>query len=180
MSHIRDLILSRLNNGLPGIHPKVGAVHAQACLVCFYEQNHSPGVILEVDGSFKTAFHVQWNETVTDQMLRSWRDPQETTEWGACGIAFLLILELTKYTVIERSRKGTGIDYWLTDRENEPVLPFQYSARLEVSGIREDEKAVKTRVRKKVKQSNVSDDSGLPAYIVVVEFSKPLSYVEKR
>ena len=41
-----------------------------------------------------------------------------------------------QYTVIHRSRKGTGFDYWLGDEKNEDELPLQSKARLEVSGIR--------------------------------------------
>jgi len=37
--------------------------------------------------------------------------------------------------VIERSRKGTGFDYWLGSADEVGELPFQNKVRLEVSGI---------------------------------------------
>lgn len=93
-------------------------------------------------------------------------------EHGACGIAVLLVDSLTEYTVVERSQKGTGIDYWLGKKgANEPL--FQAKARLEISGIRQGgEKDIETRVRRKETQIAPSDGS-LPGIIVVVEFSAP-------
>jgi hypothetical protein len=47
----------------------------------------------------------------------------------------MLIRQLTQFTVIERSRKGTGFDYWLGSEDEAGELPFQNKVRLEVSGI---------------------------------------------
>ena len=60
---------------------------------------------------------------------------QEATEWGACGVAILVVNQVTGKVVIERSKKGTGFDYWLGDNDDGDSLPFANSARLEVSGI---------------------------------------------
>jgi hypothetical protein len=80
--------------------------------------------------------------------------------------------------VIQRSRKGTGFDYWLGD---ESYMPFESKARLEVSGIRNgDQKVVTARVRAKLMQTEVSDVTSLPAYIVVVEFGHPVAEVRQR
>ena len=90
----------------------------------------------------------------------------------------ILIVELTEYTVVRRSRKGTGFDYWLGHQN--AVAPFQDAARLEISGIhRGDLRDVRARVTRKKQQTALSDGK-LPAYIVVVEFSRPLSYVVKK
>ena len=57
---------------------------------------------------------------------------------------------------------------------------FQNKVRLEVSGIRKgDSSRIKARLKQKKEQTKVSDGQ-FPAYIIVVEFSTPLSYVEKR
>ena len=99
------------------------------------------------------------------------------TEHGAYGIACLLILDLTGLTVIQRSRKGTGFDFWLGDDEE---LPFQNKARLEVSGIRQGDAArVAARVAQKKKQTGRSDGF-LPAYVIVVDFGTPLARVIKK
>ncbi len=104
-----------------------------------------------------------------------------TTEFAAYGIAFLLIRDLTEYTVILRSRKGTGFDFWLGKEEGEDDLHLEDKARMEVSGIRKgDESLVKARVNQKLEQVKLSDRLGLPAFVVVVEFSQPLSQVVKK
>lgn len=133
---------------------------------------------MNVTGTLSAIANVYWNAEITPQVLHAWEDEQELTEFGACGIAILLTLELTEYTVIRRARKGSGIDYWLghTDAEH----AFQDAARLEVSGIlRGDSSDIRSRVEKKKKQTEQSDGK-LPAYIIVVEFSKPESYLVKK
>ena len=114
-------------------------------------------------------------------MRRSWNDAEYTTEQGAYGVAILLVLGLTEYTVIEKARKGPGFDYWLGRAEDSEGLPFQNVSRLEVSGIRSgDDSFVRARVNEKLKQVAPSDSSDLPAYVVVVEFGSPLSQVVKK
>ena len=119
---------------------------------------------------------------VTDQTLRTWADLQEATEYGATAIAALLAKQELGYAVVERSAKGTGIDYWLGDDAEGP--PFQNKARLEVSGIlrvegsaRNVETAVARRVRAKQRQTQSSRGS-LPACVIVVEFGSPLAEVQ--
>ncbi len=113
-------------------------------------------------------------------MLRCWNDEEFTTEQAAYGIAFLIIRQLTDLTVIERSSKGTGFDYWLGTIDTAGTIPFQNKVRLEVSGIRKgDDSRVKARVKQKKEQTKPSDGK-YPAYIIVVEFSTPLSFVAKK
>ncbi|BAU14873.1 hypothetical protein LEP3755_54280 [Leptolyngbya sp. NIES-3755] len=101
--------------------------------------------------------------------------------WECQGVAFLLILQLTDLTVIERSRKGTGFDYWLGSQDSATTLPFERMARLEVSGIRRGNRGqVNTRVKQKIEQTRTSDAQGLPAYIIVVEFSRPISMISTK
>jgi hypothetical protein len=139
-----------------------------------------PGVILEVEGEFSTRFQLDW-QLVTEQARRCWNDEEYTTEQAAYSIAFLLILQLTNLTVIERSRKGTGFDYWLGSQDSNLMLPFQRMARLEVSGIRKGSRSqINARVKQKTEQTRASDAEGLPAYIIVVEFSRPISIVSAK
>ena len=176
---VRELILTQLVEGLPAVTPAFGAALAEAGAICFEEQNHPNGVELNVDGAFTATYKVYWQK-VTDQMLRCWNDYEVTTEHAAYGIAFLLICDLTEYTVIERARKGTGFDFWLGKGGNEGELPLQ-KARMEVSGIRRgNHSRVQARVRQKLEQVKPSDSLDLPAYIIVVEFSIPLSKVVKK
>jgi hypothetical protein len=168
------LNLDDLREGLPGITPEFGASTAQAASVCLEGQGHSKGVELRISRS--QVFAVHWTPA-TEQARRCWRDENEATQFGACGIAFLLTLSLTGFTVIERSRTGTGFDYWLgTDDEL-----FQRKARLEISGILNGNKnTINLRVKQKLRQTDVSDNTRLPAYICVVEFGAPSAKVVEK
>ena len=65
--------------------------------------------------------------------------------------------------------------------DGEEALPFQSSARLEVSGILNGtESQFATRVKQKLKQTEVSDRTKLTAYAVVVEFGQPQAEVGER
>jgi hypothetical protein len=177
LSQIQVLNLQSLNQGLPAITPAFGTAIAEAGSVCLTDEAHEPGVVLQVEGEFSTTFKLDW-QPVTEQIQRCWNDKEYTTEQAAYGIAFLLILQLTNLTVIERSRKGTGFDYWLGIEDSAAALLFQRMGRLEVSGIRKGNLSqVNARVKQKVKQTRASDTQELPAYIIVVEFSRPISVV---
>jgi hypothetical protein len=177
LSQVQILNLQHLNQGLPAITPAFGAAIAEAGAICLTDEAHVLGVILEVEGEFSTRFQLDW-QPVTEQARRCWNDEEYTTEQAAYGIAFLLILQLTNLTVIERSRKGTGFDYWLGSQDSNSMLPFQRMARLEVSGIRKGSRSqINARVKQKTEQTRASDAEGSPAYIIVVEFSRPISTV---
>lgn len=171
-----SLDLCRLRAGLTAITSYFGGSLCEAAAVCFADQKHSPdSTVMQVDGCFQKKYTVIW-PAVTDQILRCWNDDGVATEHGAYAVAILLILDLEGLTVIERSRKGTGFDFWL-GIETDP--PFQDKARLEVSGIRSgDSKMVHKRVKEKLSQTTRSAGK-LPAYVVVVEFSSPLAHVAK-
>jgi hypothetical protein len=180
LSQVQVLNLQSLNQGLPAITPAFGAAIAEAGAICLTNEAHEPGVTLKVEGEFSTTFKLDW-QPVTEQTRRCWNDEEYTTEQAAYGIAFLLILQLTKFTVIERSRKGTGFDYWLGIQDSFTTLPFQRMARLEVSGIRKGNRAqINARVKQKTEQTRASDVQGLPAYIIVVEFSRPISAISAK
>lgn len=148
---------------------------AEAAAVCLEDQHHQQGVGLQIRGKYKTVYSLEW-PAVTDRIRGSY-DLEEATEYGACGVAILLMREQTGLTV-QRALKGGGFDYWLGTAEGE--LPFQHQARLEVSGIRRgDSSRIKARVTEKLEQTHPSDGT-MPAYVVVVEFGRPLAHVEKK
>lgn len=154
-------------------------LHLENVLVCLERFAHVSGVKLEVRGEFQQTFRLIWDSEITTQMRVSWADSDENTEFAACGIAFLVVQALTDYVVIERARKGTGFDYWLADKRS--PRPFQRSARLEVSGIgkADTEGEIRARVNDKIKQIE-RVKAKLPAYVVVVEFSRPIVQVVRR
>lgn len=72
---------------------------------------------------------------------------------------------------MKRSRKkGGGYDYWLGYKEG---FLFQERVRLEISGIRKENRgnSIANRVREKLKQVSISDGV-YPACVIVVEFNK--------
>ncbi len=173
------LNLDDLARGMPGITPAYGASLSQAALVCLDDQNHSSGVDLRIDGDYNRSLPVIWSQQMDDQIRRTWAEHEDTTEQGAYGIAALLIIKLTDLIVLERSRRGTGFDYWLGPADSSDLL-FQNKSRLEVTGIRSGGEAeLKSRMNKKINQVKKFDYS-IPAYIIVVEFSRPQSRIKKQ
>jgi hypothetical protein len=113
-------------------------------------------------------------------MRRYWADEQHTTEQAAYGIALLLIERLTGYTAVGRASKGTGFDFWLGEYNEDAETSVQHLARLEVSGIRKgNDRLIASRVAQKKKQVAVSNGTH-PAYIVVVDFSRPIAWVVRK
>jgi len=128
---------------------------------------------MAVDGHWQDVFLLEWEPT-DEQIRRCWADNEVATEHGAYGIAVLLVTELTGLTVVERSRKGTGFDYWLGPRDSAGPL-FQQRERLEVSGIRRGtDAAVRSRLREKLDRLQRYGQSP-PAIVIVVEFGTPRS-----
>ncbi len=171
-----SLRLENLHLGLPAITPAFGTFLAEAAQVCLQNWGHKSGQVLWLKAKSSTEFSVYWEEMESEQLLRTWADQQEATEYGATAIAILLVLQMTDFTVVRRSVKGTGFDYWL-GKEANASLPFQDVIRLEISGIfKGNEQSIRQRVNKKLKQVSRSDDMGIPVLIIVTEFSQPVSH----
>jgi hypothetical protein len=173
-----SLHLDVLADGMPAVTPAFGQGCAEAGSVCLEIQGHACGVRMTIGGSYTAEYEIYWS-TVNEQTRRCWNDLQYATEYGAYGIAFLLIKYLTKYTVIERARKGPGFDFWLGRGLTNNI--FQDKARLEVSGILSGtDGEINYRVKQKLEQTAPSDGRGWPAYVVVVEFDRPTSRVVQK
>ena len=190
--------LSELDtDDIPGITREKGNDLAQAGAVCLELKPHRQGVNFAVRGYVRKTYALYWPQ-VTDQARRTWNDLDEAAEDGAAAIAALLAIREIGYSVILRSRKSTGIDYWLGDKDIGNVSEAERTAtmalrealqdndlvvrgRMEVSGIRlGNDSRVRARVRRKLKQTNRSDDWELPAYVIVVEFGRPLAEVRRK
>jgi hypothetical protein len=172
-----SLALEDLTSKFPHVPPACGAALVQSAVLCLEGQRHSSGVILVVGGSFAATFQLAWSVDVTEAMRRYWNDPDDTAEQGAHAVALLLIRSLAGLTVLERSRKGTGFDWWLAPEDN----LFQATARLEVSGImRGGARRLNERLKVRMTQTERSDPSGLTAYVAVVEFGAPRAKVIRR
>ena len=170
------LNLNDLADGLPAITQPFGKVLAEAGGICLESQGHSQGALLQVTGDCHSRYALSW-PPVTEQAQRCYNDPEVATEYGAVGLAVLLVKKEIGYEVVERSRRGTGFDYWMGDDSD---TPFQNKARLEISGIRcGDKSKVRTRMKQKLRQTNPSDGL-LPAYAVIVEFGLPMAEVRRK
>lgn len=166
-----------LIDNIPGISKGTASFLSENAVVCLSRQKHHSGVEMKCHGINDQPEVIEWVTLYTDQMNRSHNDQEVATEYGAVCISILYALHHTDYTIVQRSRKKTGFDYWLGNKND---ILFQNAARLEVSGIFDGEKMVQARVQQKLKQVGKSDNTGLQAYISVVEFSQPsISFVKK-
>ena len=166
---------------IDSLTPNIINFLAESALICLDNQGHKTGVSLKIEGDLKGYIVLSWTTKITETMKDAWNDFQDTTEDGATYLAILIIHLFTSFKVIKRSQKGTGFDYWLGDK-NDKNYPFQEKARLEISGILQENKSntLNQRVQVKLKQTAQSDNLKLPAYIIVVEFSSPKSKVAKK
>ena len=131
---------------------------------------------MSVRGYVDTSHALDW-PFISDGAWAGWRNLRVATEWGAAGIAALLARQEIAYSVVEQSWTGTGFDYWLADESGSQ----SEKARMEVSGLLAADMArFNARVKEKIQQTRQSDALGLPAYVVVVEFSEPAARIEKR
>jgi hypothetical protein len=170
------LNLAELGDGCPALTPATGLSLCEAASVCL-ARRHESGVTLHVTGDHQETYETHW-PVISEQMRRTHHDEQMATERGAYGVAILLVKRASELTVVLQSRKGTGFDYWLgTDDQL-----FQNAARLEVSGVLQakDGSAVRRRAKRKERQTSVSDEMGLPAVVVVVEFGQPAAQYSVR
>lgn len=157
------------------ILPNMYLYYAEAAAICFEENNFKGTVSLKIEQSETeiAVFHFNWSG-VNQQIKDMHNDLIYETEYGAYCIAFLIIHHLTGYKVIRRSKRKTGFDYWLGEKDTD--YPFTDAARLEISGILKGKSTdISQRIKVKREQIKQSDSQKLPAYIIVTEFSKPIS-----
>jgi hypothetical protein len=176
-----SLHLASLVYDLPALTPALGGTLAEAAAVCLADRGHGDVCEMQLRWRADARLFAIHRPLVTDPMRRAYRDMQDATELGACGVAILAVRAITGYAVVERSVKGTGFDYWLgtIDAPSTASEPLERKARLEVSGILHGAvRSVEARVREKIRQTRRWAGS-YPAYIVVVEFSKPMVRIER-
>jgi hypothetical protein len=127
---MRQLNVDSLFKKMPRLSPGCTLLRGEAAVVCFDGQSHSEKCHLEVEGDFAETFRVT-RRPVTPAMRASHRDDVKAVEHGAEGVAFLLMLRLTPYRVVQQSKRGRADDWWLAPRGK----LFQDAARLECSGV---------------------------------------------
>ena len=172
MEEILSLSLDTLTEGIPFIC--LGKEHefVQRCVFMLDRYNHQSGVVLSFsrDNPVEAKkYNLLWSLLPSEQLKRSNSDVWKSTERSAEAIAFLIIRECTKYTAIEESARGNGIDYYLCEQDDPS---WRSCAKLEVSGIGEGSTgSIANRINEKKKRLHPSDPTKV--FIVVVEHSTP-------
>lgn len=172
-----DMHLSENALTAVGLSPGMGKYMAEAACVCLESNGHQSGVILSVDGDYQHTYAVNWS-WLPPPIHEKWGDADEATEFGAYAVAVLVVTDLAQLSVVRRSRKGTGFDFWLGPPDSDEPL-FQKKQCLEVSGIHSgDDTAVRARLSAKHRQ--VQQGSGqIPGYVAIVEFGSPLCQTKR-
>jgi hypothetical protein len=169
--------LPDLRKGMPGITESFGDCLCDAASVCLENRQHASGVAMAVSGSLNSdPLRVTW-ESPSETALRCYNDLGFAAEFGAYGVAALVVERLTGYTVYERSRKGTGFDFWLAPKDAAAAPLFQEKRRLEVSGLLDGEESeFKRRMQGKLDQL-ANGGVELLGYGLVVHFGRPESRI---
>jgi hypothetical protein len=88
----------------PGWSITFGATCADAAAVCLDDQAHPQQVTLQTDGIQSCAIELQW-DAIDDTIRRLNADQEVATEYGAYGIAALVMPYVTRLTIIDRSKE---------------------------------------------------------------------------
>jgi len=174
---MRKLNLDDLKLGQPSISKIMATFLVEATVICLVLNGHQSGVTLTVTGDITEKFQLLWSDKVSLQKIRTWKDKNEATEYGASAIAILLIFVLDRLVIKERLPQNDIADYSLRTLQSE-----EPKGKLEVSGIWKETKTntAKTRVRVKLNRLNKSSSAQkLPVYVIVTEFSSPKSKIKK-
>ncbi|MCR5453972.1 MAG: hypothetical protein K6F33_03180 [Bacteroidales bacterium] len=171
---MNELKLSDIMQGLPGVSSVEGANLHENCMVELHRYGHSSPTTLKVAYDHNIDMNIVWEDGFNNQLDRTYSDRQSSVERSAVCISILLALKLTDYTIVERSRKGTGFDYMLGYKDD---VYYNPKARLETSGIGEETRhnTLQTRFEQKSRQTDISDSTNMPAYISIVELKTPQS-----
>jgi hypothetical protein len=175
----RKIKLESLSDGIDIIFEDIVPWYIRQCAICFHLVGHATGVILRVDhlGQPET-FEIHYDCAVDDRMLRAFAgDKRSATNYAACAIIFALIRELTNYAIVEQAAIGTTVDYYLADKKADDDLIFNNTARVEISGILEENKdnTISDRIGEKKRRLKPEPTGPMPTFIAVVEFSAPRS-----
>lgn len=163
---------------IAGLSPTFGAFLAEAASVCFSLNKHKSGVVLQLTGDHKESIELIWSAQLTDDIIDSWKDKKEATEYAATAVAMLLIDHLFEVGRMVRNIGAT--DYILSDFrvDNKNTYPIVY---LEISGIFQNSK--NNTVNQRVKKKRLQVETGIaaaPFIVIVVEFGKPEAKIIKQ
>lgn len=167
-----------LCEGSLGLTPRAGAFLSESAEFCLSKNNHPAPVTLKITGDSETSGVLEWslpsNQETAD---RTYANQREAAEDGAYAVAIVIVTQMEKFQAVVKSPVGTGMDYWMTGDDDAEI----FVARLEVSGIFQGSPSqIGSRLQTKLEQTRQSDDTRLPAYAAIVEFSSPEIRVSRR
>jgi len=176
-----NLSLEDLKDAMIYFSPVQCSGLTESCIVALETIPHKSGCELEVSGLHNGKITLDWSTKVNKN---GYKEEKKFTEKGAEALSFFLALNFTEYDILEEASIGTGVDYWLGYGENhEKYDPLNFfSARLEISGILRETKSnnFSKRIEQKKKQTKASDNTGLPAYVSIIEFSNLKGHIEQK
>lgn len=175
---IKPLNIGLLEDGVTtGLSVRIGGSYAEAASVCLHLHGHPEKISFPVSGAISAEYELR-RMMVDQRAIDSSGDVDEATQFGAMGLAILLINDHTGWKV-KRSYKGTTFDFWVGEDNDD--LVFQNKARLEVSGdFKGTDAEITSRLKQKMEQTKPSDHMVIPAYGVIIEFGNPKSMTGKR
>ncbi len=167
-----------------GVAQSFADMMRDCAVFAFHEHGYSSGLELTLTyENQKLKFNVEWEVEITDSIKASMNDMDRTVEFGAYCFAILFCSKfVTNCKYFWVSKKRTGVDFLLFDKEKVDIKVDAACGRLEVSGINKASSTnnMKTRLKIKNKQTEMSDNLGIPAYISITEFSTTQSSFTQR
>lgn len=178
------LDFDKLKQALPRVRTSLVDYIYDAAVFLFRHHGHETGLRLQIRSledhlNFAT---LVWTRPYSECMVNTFGATDYAVEFAAEGMACLTIRATSKYTAIKRSQRNDGVDFWLAESDDLDRFAFQFAARMESKGITEARypSDIKAKIDEGINQSKRSDNSRLPAYIMVTEFGKPVIVMVQR
>ena len=125
-----QLNLLSIKEGLPGMHKDLCSHYYSACMTTLHRAGHIVnGTILHLDGNRKGSIPLYWEDYFDETIDRSWKEINYCTDHAAVCMSCVLAIHETEFTIVERSCKGDGFDYWLGRGKGyyDKLLPLLHS-----------------------------------------------------
>lgn len=142
---------------------------------CLAKNNHQSGVVAPIGGFIVDSLQATWT-AMTAEMMNTYNSQKKAVEFGAEGIAFILVDRCTNFQIGPVAYIGSGFDYYLRPKNQDATLSSLCDGytKLEISGI--DKKSPTNTLEKRIKekcQQAATIQDGVEYLVVVAEFGDP-------